>query len=95
MVLIKCMLPMAQVCLLVMLVNPPFILVILIPFSKIYSMFMMPQRILFWSISSHMIITSSLNFIHGISLSRTGTRGGFYFEEDVETVSTLFPWMDG
>jgi hypothetical protein len=54
-----------------------------------------PQRILFWSISSHMIITPSLNFIHGIFLSRIGTRGSFYFEEDVETVCTPFPWMDG
>jgi hypothetical protein len=91
MVLIRCMLSMAQVCLLVMLVNLPFILMIVISFSQIYSRFLMPQRILFGSISSHMIIMSSLNFIHDISLSRIRTQGGFYFEEDVETVSTPFP----
>jgi hypothetical protein len=92
MLLIRCMLSMAQVCLLVMLFNLPFILMIVISFSQIYSRFLMPQRILFRSISSHIIIIMySLNFIHDISLSRIGTQGGFYFEEDVETVSTPFP----
>jgi hypothetical protein len=59
---------MTHVFLLAMSVNLPFILVIIISSSKIFFMCLMLQKILFWFINSHMILTPYLNFICGIFL---------------------------